>query len=316
MSIIYNRRLVASPFIIVPIALIDKEAALLIGPKQISQRSDTLIQTLYSFIAKQLVGCPVIAQILPYEGSTLIATTIQTTVRDGASGRFGLKLTFGALLHHSVLFSHSAICTKVFSLMDQYFRDAFGATVSVEGANKIVAIFQQKDQSTENLINGDKTELLLNEFESEFGTIQQTSLSLRQRIGMFFKSTKLHKFQRQRIGNKIEGIERFWRSVDEILGEGRKSQASSVPHDREVVSINIPTYVIVELKKVAKSNEMSYKELLELYIHQELIQDLLESNSERIYSNVTEALTRHAQSQEVIAEIMQEIRAKELPTKK
>lgn len=313
---IYDRRLVVSPFVIVPIALVDKESTLLIGPIQLSKKSDTLIQTLYSFIAKQLIGCPVIAQILPFDGSTIIATTVQTTVRNDVSGRYGLKLTFGALLHQSVLSTHPAICTKVFSRIDQYFRDAFGVTASVEGANKIVATFQQKNESTENLMKDDKTRLLLNEFESEFGTIQRPSFKLLKSIGMFFKTAKLHRLQSQRIGNKIEDIERFWRSVDEILSKNRKSQVYSVPRNRQVVSIDIPGYVVVELKKVAKSKDMSYKELLELYIHQELIRDLLESNSERVYGNVAAALTRHTQSPAVVAEIMQEIRAKELPVEK
>lgn len=76
----------------------------------------------------------------------------------------------------------------------------------------------------------------------------------------------------------------------------------------EAVSINIPLDTMESLKKVAESRDMSVMGLLKYYIGQGLRQDLTQLFADSVLATTTAVLTRHLQSEEEVAAIMEEIR--------
>jgi hypothetical protein len=223
----YDRQLKVLPFIIVPSAITDQESALAFWPKKLVGKTDELIRRLYAPISAKNLNCPVIAQVFFYGGEILIASVIQTQVPDAKSGRFGLKLTYGALVSRDVLFYHPNVCAKVSEFMDRYFQSEFGVTVSIRGADEIVAKFQ-RDQRMEDLISQDKTNELLNRFESEFCLTDRAPLNLVDKVRLHLTSIKLKRYRRIKPANTTFETRGFWRKVDDDLFMGRKAEAQMI----------------------------------------------------------------------------------------
>ncbi|MBO3462176.1 hypothetical protein G7B40_017015 [Aetokthonos hydrillicola Thurmond2011] len=81
------------------------------------------------------------------------------------------------------------------------------------------------------------------------------------------------------------------------------------PRVTEVVSLNIPTDTLESLEEVATSKDMSVEALLKFYIGQGLRQDIAKLFNERLLDKTAQVLSRHIESDEEIARIMQEIKS-------
>ncbi|MBD2185101.1 hypothetical protein H6S82_26470 [Planktothrix sp. FACHB-1355] len=79
------------------------------------------------------------------------------------------------------------------------------------------------------------------------------------------------------------------------------------PRPTETVSIPIPLDTLESLKKVAANRDMSLTALLKFYIGQSLRQDLAKMYSDRLLETTVQVLSRHLDSEEEIAAIIEEI---------
>ncbi|MCW9681537.1 hypothetical protein FJR41_012155 [Dolichospermum planctonicum UHCC 0167] len=81
------------------------------------------------------------------------------------------------------------------------------------------------------------------------------------------------------------------------------------PRNTEVVSLKIPTDTLASLEAVASDKDMSIEALLKFYIGQGLREDIAKLFNERLLNTTGQVLSRHLQSEEVVSQIMQEIKA-------
>lgn len=81
------------------------------------------------------------------------------------------------------------------------------------------------------------------------------------------------------------------------------------PRNTEVVSLKIPTETLASLEEVASDKDMSIEALLKFYIGQGLREDIAKLFNERLLNTTAQVLLRHLQSEEVVSQIMQEIKA-------
>ena len=81
------------------------------------------------------------------------------------------------------------------------------------------------------------------------------------------------------------------------------------PRNTEVVSLKIPTDTLASLEAVASYKDMSIEALLKFYIGQGLREDIAKLFNERLLNTTGQVLSRHLQSEEVVSQIMQEIKA-------
>ena len=81
------------------------------------------------------------------------------------------------------------------------------------------------------------------------------------------------------------------------------------PRNTEVVSLKIPIETLASLEEVASDKDMSIEALLKFYIGQGLREDIAKLFNERLLNTTGQVLSRHLQSEEVVSQIMQEIKA-------
>ncbi|WP_027402496.1 hypothetical protein [Aphanizomenon flos-aquae] len=81
------------------------------------------------------------------------------------------------------------------------------------------------------------------------------------------------------------------------------------PRNTEVVSLKIPTDTLASLEAVASDKDMSIEALLKFCIGQGLREDIAKLFNERLLDTTAQVLSRHLQSEEVVSQIMQEIKA-------
>jgi hypothetical protein len=215
LTYIYKRELTVSPFFVVPLALIDDEAAMALGPQQLSLQSGELIRELYERIARQDLSSPFIAQILPFGKKVLVVNTVQTKVPDKQSGRYGLKLSYGALVDKDVFMACPAVCSRVFRFFTQHFLDAYRASTSLEGLGRIVIHFQQTDQNVNDIIDEAVADKLISRFETDFDVDKSLKSSIARRLGRR-KSTLLRR-QTLKGFQSAEEAETFWKGIDDQL---------------------------------------------------------------------------------------------------
>lgn len=310
MTHIYNRGLRVSPFIIAPIGLINREAAIVLGPRSLANRSDDLIRLLYSHIAEQDLNCRVIAQFIPYQGGVLITTTIQTKVPDANSGRLGLKLTYGAWISRDIFLYHSNVCTRVFELLNLYFQKVFGAPASIEIAEKIVSSLQRPNQSSDELLGQDDTDELLNRFESELCISDKLPLTAFRRAYLWFRWHRLLRWPKRRplicMGDTIG----FWSDIDTSLKLSNTvvAQPRGIHSDLDTIALTVPRTTLAVLKKIAISRDLSDQDLLISYIEQESRRDLAILVGDPGLGATAKVLAQHIQSEDEVQAIVCEIR--------
>ena len=87
-------------------------------------------------------------------------------------------------------------------------------------------------------------------------------------------------------------------------------EANIQPRTRpsEPVSLLIPTDVLTSLQRVAEIRGMSVEALIKFYVGQGLREELARLFYDRVLTTTAEVLTRHLESDEQVAAIMQEIK--------
>jgi small neutral amino acid transporter SnatA (MarC family) len=216
LTYIYNHELDVEPFFIVPVAIAASEAAVILGPHRSSVQNGELIRQLYGRIAERNLSDKIIVQVLPFDGLMLIANTIQTSVPDMHSGRYGLKLTYGALIKRKVFLEHSDVCTRVFSLFNTFLNKSFGASTGIKGAEQIVAYFQQYDRETGELLNQREADAFIDKIKSEFHAQQSRNYSIIKRIRLSNRNY-LKKLKLLEPVPTVEEAAEFWRMIDETI---------------------------------------------------------------------------------------------------
>jgi hypothetical protein len=214
---IYNREITVLPYLVVPVAVANKEAAFVLGPSRLARQSAEFIDRLYAFIMEKGWGSPVVSQIMPYAKEVLISNTIQTRVPDSDSGRIGLKLTYGALVSKETFLHYEGVCSKVFGYLDDYFLCEFGHVMSMKSASTIVEQFQQKARQVEELVTEEKTNDLLTKLEHSFFLDADSAGSVMRKLKLIRNWRKGPSVTRRAPMPKLEHSKLFWRSVDQSL---------------------------------------------------------------------------------------------------
>lgn len=311
MTHVYNRGLRVSPFIIAPIGLMNREAAIVLGPRSLAKRSDDLIHILYFHIEEQNLNCPVIAQFIPYENGVLITTTIQTRVPDANSdGRLGLKLTYGALISKDIFLHHSNVCTRVFELLNlYYFQKQFGAPASIEIAEKIVSSLQRTNQRSDEILGQDETDELLNRFESELCISDRSPLTAFKRAILRFRWHRLLKWPKLKPLICLGDSAGFWSDIDTSLRLTRVvPQARDIRSNLDTIALTVPKTTLAVLKRIAISRDLSDQELVISYIEQESRRDLAILVGDPGLRATAKVLAQHIQSEDEVLAIVCEIR--------
>ena len=80
------------------------------------------------------------------------------------------------------------------------------------------------------------------------------------------------------------------------------------PRDTESVVIRIPVDTMESLRRAADARDMSPEALIRFYVGQGLRADLARMFSDRVFGKTAEVLSRHIDSEDEVAAIVEEIR--------
>lgn len=223
MTTFTENNLPVQPFVIAPIALIEREAAFILQPRELDP-NNRLIQRLYVGINKNNMRCPLILQAFPYKGKVLVSCTIQTNVRDDFSGRLGAKLTYGALISKKMFLYHPNVCSKTFEILDEYLQKEFNVESNLTGADKIISRLQQTDQSLDNLISPTKKSELFQRLECEFWLAESNFVHrITSNFKLLFIKLKLLQYHNVTPVTSWDKTRGVWENIDHYLSFIRKT---------------------------------------------------------------------------------------------
>lgn len=299
---LYNRNLNVSPFVIVPVALTNHEASLVVSSRHMAEESQLVIQGLYGNIASCKLGCPIIGQTMPFARDGLvIANTVRTNVPDAESGRKGLKLTYGALIKRHVFSYHSNVCTRTFDLLDLYLQMEFGWVSTFNAANEIVALFQNADATPDGHLTNENFDEMLNRFESDFTTLDRDAPSWVQ-SGRAYLNWRNARKRRLRPTNSFDDVKRFWACRDSELSPSReKEKIIWVP----IAGADLSGII----RKMARSRGVPDEMLLRMYIDDGIDRDLAALMADPTLEATARVLGSHFKSDDDILGIVSEIRS-------
>ena len=281
MTRIYEKRLAVSPFMISAVAT-GHESEIIFGPQTLARGRDKVVAVLHGFINENDVRSPVIGQVSKYKDKTIIATTIQTKAIDDKSKRDGLRLVYGAAICGEVFTNYSNVSSEVFSLFNECFREQYGVSLDVQGANKIVEGLTRKNCGIDDYLKQGDFFSLLSCFE-KFGIeeesllstwakilrghtldrplrstvasvlypskLMHTSLCHWRRISLKFRRAKLQGGRRYQTAANTKELSDYWNYVDSVLcaQDHNKPGYNPVARQNETVSIEIPKDLILKI---------------------------------------------------------------------
>jgi hypothetical protein len=140
---------------------------------------------------------------------------------DRVSGRYGLKLSVGAILEKNIFFSHPAVTLTAFSLIERFCAQFLSAELADKGAEKIVLDLQEEVVDLDVKIKGLAT--LLEWFEGEFCLTAYERPGLKRSISFLRRYRLLLSEPRLKPIRNIEEVAIYWRYIDSWLAATRQS---------------------------------------------------------------------------------------------
>ncbi|MFH0988859.1 MAG: hypothetical protein V1799_02465 [bacterium] len=217
MTTIYSKKLLVSPFIVLPTAVTNEEAKMVLGPTWISEYSNDLINAIHNTIDRNGITCPLIAQSFTFRRKLLICNTIKSSVPDHYSKRIGLMFTYGAIIENETLLRFSDITRTIWLIYQDFFRSQFNTIANFEGIDKVVEIFQQRDSSTNDKFSSDIIIDFLNKFECAFSLLDKTKPHFANRVYFAFSPCRKLLRQRAKPCLTFQDADIFWLTFDRLV---------------------------------------------------------------------------------------------------
>lgn len=177
MSIIYDQALAVRPFFIAPSGASNKEAAVMFAPPELGERTDEFVNHMARMLSIQKARLPVTTQLFWFGGSLAAVVAIKNRDPSTVLGRPGLSLIYGVLISPEKIRYQSRTFSQSFELLHSYLEDEFQTTMSISGANTIIAKCQD-DLPIDELITSKGVYRLTENFESMYGFREQNKSRL------------------------------------------------------------------------------------------------------------------------------------------
>lgn len=214
------------PFLIVPTAITDQEANMVIGPTELHESCDSLVAEILNKTSPFISSTVTLSQW--YKHNILIAQSYLSDVKDIKTKRKGLYLIYGALVRPSTFKADQSICEFTFNKINKFFEKKFNINIDNNNLDPIVASFQSIDINIDDIIDKIDTRKMLQEFECHYFLNHQNNGLLWNFLAKRFFSIRSTRITRKQPCYDLSGALDFWRILDKDMNISSRAHKESI----------------------------------------------------------------------------------------
>jgi len=170
---IYDTCLRVAPFILGPGGRTRKESTVLLGPKELSVQEDEFTQTILSPIRRLRGRLPVAAELVRFSQVLVAVNVLRNRTVQIGQNRSGLSLIYGVCFRTSAVREYPHMLRSGVARLHVFLRDEFGLHSSQPDLEPVILRLQQ-DIDPDEVLSESKVEVLLADFERDYGLAAQS----------------------------------------------------------------------------------------------------------------------------------------------